>query len=211
MDEAPRVDGRTLRYAGRREELLGLATAYVIEHGVANLSLRPLAQAIGISHSAITHHFGSKERLVQEILGLLREASTRLREHAGVADQRIDAWSAWWYTWSADQFLPALRFTWEVFGLALREPDKFQDFLDHGVRDFIPFVEVILQTEGCPADEIPSTARMMIAHMMGLQVDLLGTGERAEVDAAHERFVTMLNLTRATWTPPASTPAGDTT
>lgn len=206
MEGAERVDGRTLRYAGRREELLGLATAYVIENGVTNLSLRPLAQAIGISHSAITHHFGSKEQLVQEILGLLRDASTRLRESGRVTDLDLRAWSAWWYTWSAEPFLPAIRFTWEVFGLALREPDKYKDFLDHGVRDFIPFVEQILFSEGCPEDEIPSTARMMITHLMGLQVDLLGTGEREAVDASHERFVAMLELSRAGWTPRVTTP-----
>ena len=35
-----RVDGRTLRFQHRRPELLDAATEYVLDHGIANLSLQ---------------------------------------------------------------------------------------------------------------------------------------------------------------------------
>jgi AcrR family transcriptional regulator len=37
-----RVDGRTLRFQHRRPELLAAATEYVLDHGIAGLSLRRL-------------------------------------------------------------------------------------------------------------------------------------------------------------------------
>ena len=45
------------------DRLLHDAIAYVAEHGLAELSLRKLAAAIGTSHRMLIYHFGSKEGL----------------------------------------------------------------------------------------------------------------------------------------------------
>src|SRR5258708_10095578 len=46
------------------EDLIG----YLIRHGVADLSLRPMAAAAGTSARLLIFHFGSKERLLIEAL-----------------------------------------------------------------------------------------------------------------------------------------------
>src|SRR5271154_7591678 len=69
---SPAVDGRRARHAHRRPELLAAATDYVFEHGLADLTMRPLAKELGITHRGLLHHFGSKEQLVAEILHELR-------------------------------------------------------------------------------------------------------------------------------------------
>src|SRR5258708_24673030 len=46
------------------EDLIG----YLIRHGVADLSLRPMAAAVGTSARLLIFHFGSKERLLIEAL-----------------------------------------------------------------------------------------------------------------------------------------------
>src|SRR5947209_9332797 len=52
----------------RRDELLELAYGYALEHGVADLSLRPLAAAVGSSPRVLLFLFGSKAALVQALL-----------------------------------------------------------------------------------------------------------------------------------------------
>ena len=47
-----------------RETLLPLLAAYVLENGLADVSLRPLAKAAGTSDRMLLYHFGSKEELV---------------------------------------------------------------------------------------------------------------------------------------------------
>src|ERR1700684_1272948 len=68
-----RIDGRSLRYQHRRGELLHAVADYVLETGVAALSLRGAAEAVGVSHVTLQHHFGSKEQLLDEIIECLLE------------------------------------------------------------------------------------------------------------------------------------------
>src|SRR6186997_68313 len=93
----------TVVAAGRREELLELAYAYVREHGLADLSLRPLAAAIGSSPRVLLFLFGSKEGLVAALLARARADELAVLErvrHAGAtggpsaATEAIWAWLA---------------------------------------------------------------------------------------------------------------------
>ena len=52
----------------RRVELLELIVDYVIENGLSDLSLRPLADAVGSSARVLLYYFGSKDRLVTALL-----------------------------------------------------------------------------------------------------------------------------------------------
>ena len=56
----------------RREELLEAAYHYVLQHGLVEMSLRPLSSAIGTSPRVLLFLFGSKEQLVRELLGRAR-------------------------------------------------------------------------------------------------------------------------------------------
>lgn len=51
-----------------RETLLPRLAAHVLEHGIAGLSLRPLAAAAGTSDRMLLYHFGTKQQLVAELL-----------------------------------------------------------------------------------------------------------------------------------------------
>ena len=53
---------------GRKAQLLDAAIRYLTRHGVADLSLRPLGKAIGTSARLLVFHFGSKERLLRDVL-----------------------------------------------------------------------------------------------------------------------------------------------
>ena len=52
----------------RKQELLDRAYEYVLENGLTDLSLRPLAQAVGSSPRVLLYLFGSKDELTRALL-----------------------------------------------------------------------------------------------------------------------------------------------
>ena len=68
----------------RRAELLDRAVDYVCRYGLAELSLRPLAKAVGSSPRVLLYYFGSKEALVVEIVRRGRD-----RQRAMMMDLKV--------------------------------------------------------------------------------------------------------------------------
>ena len=56
----------------RREELIKKALNYMLKHGVAGLTLRPLAGKIGTSARLLVYHFGSKDGLITAVMDEVR-------------------------------------------------------------------------------------------------------------------------------------------
>ena len=71
----------------------------------------------------------------------------------------------------------------EAYGLALRHPDRYSNFIDHAVHDWLdePLAAI---------DDISAT--LAIATVTGLVLDLLTTGDRVRVEDAMERFLFLL-------------------
>src|SRR5690349_16209108 len=79
MDQETRGPGRTGKrapYANgakKRAELVEAAFRVFAEKGYLGLSIRQIAEAVGTSHTALLHHFGSKEALLEAVLVLREE------------------------------------------------------------------------------------------------------------------------------------------
>jgi AcrR family transcriptional regulator len=76
----------------KRGEILQCFTAMVAERGYDEVSVRDVAEALGISKGTILHHFGSKESLLEELHGdymrrRLAEAHELLAAHPDPVDQ----------------------------------------------------------------------------------------------------------------------------
>ncbi|MCK0127980.1 TetR/AcrR family transcriptional regulator [Erythrobacter sp. F6033] len=54
-----------------KETLLPMLAAHVLEHGLGNASLRPLAKAAGTSDRMLIYHFGNKQTLIADLLGYI--------------------------------------------------------------------------------------------------------------------------------------------
>lgn len=166
----------------RRQELLDGAADYVIAQGISDLSLRPLADTLGTQAPVLLHHFGSKEQLVQELLGRVRDRVRALGRSAEAETHRSGLGSVW--AWVSDPTQgPIMRLFFETYGLALRHPDRYSGFLQHAVRDW-------LEEPLAAVDE--TSATLAIATVTGLLLDLLTTGDRNRVEDAMERFTSML-------------------
>jgi AcrR family transcriptional regulator len=166
----------------RRQDLLDGSVDYVLAHGLSDLSLRPLAAALGTQAPVLLHHFGSKEHLVVEILGSLRDRLRSLGRSAEAEEHRSGLGTVWSWVSHPDQ-APLMRLFFEAYGLALRHPDRYPEFIEHAIHDWLdePLAAI---------DDVSAT--LAIATVTGLVLDLLTTGDRVRVEDAMERFLFLL-------------------
>jgi AcrR family transcriptional regulator len=191
----PKVDGRTLRYQHRRLELLEAAVEYILDHGVGELSLRPLAKELGVTHATLIRHFESKEALVGEVVTHIRTSiGVGVRASAGEllgapTDQMMR--KVWTHLCAPDQRRQfALLF--ELVAMHTRERDRF-DFLEQMlVKDFLGPLEARFRSDGRSAREARDIATGYLAHVRGLQLDLAITGDLRRVNAAMNHYIDLV-------------------
>ena len=158
----------------RRAQLLKEAVDYAVEHGLADLTLRPLADALEVRPNTLVHHFGSKEEMLSAILNGVRDRLRAMRAEMHADPREAPLEGVWRWT-SSPERLPFFRSFFEAYGLALRQPDRFGPFLDRVVSDWLPTAD-------------PARATLELAVLRGLLLDLLTTGERDRVEAALALF-----------------------
>ena len=156
----------------RRAAVLAKAADYVLEQGLAGLSLRPLAKALGTSPRMLLYDFDSKERLIHEVLAEIRRREASLLEAEVRTLEDVWAWIA------APEREPFLRLFFEVYvgGLGKGETEPL-------VRDWLEFLRTSWHP---PVDE--ATATLMVAVVRGLLLDRLATGDRGRTDEALRLF-----------------------
>ncbi|MDO4260153.1 MAG: TetR/AcrR family transcriptional regulator [Actinomycetaceae bacterium] len=64
----------------RRRALIEATFAVIAANGFSSLSLRELASHLGVSHSLLRHHFGSKEALLKDVLTYREEIAASWRD-----------------------------------------------------------------------------------------------------------------------------------
>ncbi len=131
--------GRVL--SPRGEELLDLAYAYVREHGLSDLSLRPLAKAVGSSPRVLLYVFGSKDDLVRVLLARARSEELELlrfaRESGETHDLNTAVRTVW--EWLVDlEHRPLLVLWAEAYARSLVDPEgPWSNFAQVTVEDWI--------------------------------------------------------------------------
>ena len=167
----------------RRAELLDKLLAYSASHGLSDVSLRPLAAAVGSSPRVLLYFFGSKDELVREVHQHSRREQVRLLDAAlsGQDDPR-DAVRALWVWLSNPAHHDVERFFFEAYARSLHAPaGPWRDFGENSVREWLPRFERMLGDT--------ATATLVLAALRGLLLDLLATGERDRVQAAFESLL----------------------
>ncbi|QWF79258.1 TetR/AcrR family transcriptional regulator [Amycolatopsis sp. CA-230715] len=170
---------------GRRAATLAKATDYVLAHGLAGLSLRPMATALGTSTRMLLYDFGSKRTLVSELLAEARRRlgaslTGYLAEHDLSAAELVRLIWAW--LTDAEQ-IPYLRLFFQVYTDAMTNPGDYAD----GGRGMVDDWLAVL------ADRFdPAAATLVVATLRGLVLDRMTATDPARVDAALERFAARL-------------------
>lgn len=168
-----------------RSALIERGVDYACRHGIATLSLRPLAKALGTTAPLLLYHFGSKDALLVEIIkaGRARQHATLVRSaERNVSD--VDAAKHLWRTISAPESLPLVTLFFEIYALALQDRTRFPGFLDSAVHDWIGAISPPNPSE---LDRLRAT--VLIAAFRGFLLDLCATGERKRIDRAVDLFL----------------------
>ncbi len=178
----------------RRADLLERIADYVAENGLADLSLRPLADAVDSSPRVLLYYFTSKENLIGEVLARMRARqgavfSTLPRDAASYAVTVRAAWKLM----SAPEHARVFRLFFEVYGLALQAPDRFAEFLRGAVEDWIAYLAAGKREEGYSKRDARAVATVLLAGYRGFLLDLLATGDHARVDRAVELWILTLD------------------
>jgi AcrR family transcriptional regulator len=161
--------------------LLEAAYQYVLQHGLVEMSLRPLAAAIGTSPRVLLFLFGSKEQLVRELLGRARADELALVRAQGSdpgGPKLADVVGRLWDWMCRAENRPLLRLWVEAYARSLTEPaGPWEGFARDTVTDWL----AILQQ----ADDVdPARATAVLALLRGALLDLLATGDVARTSRA---------------------------
>jgi AcrR family transcriptional regulator len=169
-----------------RAALLERIAGYVLEHGFADLSLRPLAEAVDSSPRMLLYHFGSKEGMVTAVLRAIRARQLavfdRLRRSEATTPAALCK-AAWAYM-SDPNVGPSLKLFFETYALALRKPEAFPGFLEGAVEDWLRFLADPLCSGGASPQRARTIATITLAMFRGFMLDYAATGDGERIGRA---------------------------
>jgi AcrR family transcriptional regulator len=190
----------------RRQELLDQIVDYLAVHGLAQVTLRPLATALGVSINRLVHHFGSKEDLITAALRRVVELQAEVQEGWMRSDPDItlaELHRKWW-RWmnAAPENLALVRLGYEAAALDTTVsglPGEVRaDQLAVWRRGF----EKMLVAEGLDPELARIEASVQKVFFTGLVIELVATGEKKRLtqtlETSLERLTRRLaHVTRA--------------
>jgi AcrR family transcriptional regulator len=186
----------------RRRQLLEGTVAYAAEHGLAELSLRPLALSLGTSDRMLLHYFASKEDLIGQALDAGRPDVSALLEDSGPAGLREAARRHWHDLIGGGPDEPRLRLLLEVLALAVAQPDRYGSHAMTSVRDWVrPLVDMLCRS-GVSETEAQARATALVSGLRGLALDFYVTGDHDRTTAAAELLIAATTEPRWSQTPP---------
>lgn len=169
----------------RRRQLLDALVTEFAAGGIGDRSLRAVADAVGTSHRMLLHHFGSREdmlvAIVEEVerrqMGLLTELPT----------DPAESFAAMWADLRRPELRHAERLFFECYARGAQGEKPFARMVPGAVEDWLTEVEALT---GGRVD--PVLARLGLAVIRGLLLDLVATDDHAGVDAAARAFAELL-------------------
>jgi AcrR family transcriptional regulator len=185
----------------RPVELLDAVVDYLVKNGVRDLSLRPLARAVGSSPRVLLYHFGSKEGMIDRVLSGVRErqkAAYQKMSPPSFAPPSAGCREIWQDMTSAESEA-AFRLFFEVYSLALQDRKRFANFLHSTIEDWLEFTAKPMRREGYGKSESRAFATLVLAGFRGLMLDYCASRDRRRLDRALDLWLRGLD---AIFSPP---------
>jgi AcrR family transcriptional regulator len=177
----------------RKQQLQAAALHYLLEHGIADLSLRPLAARLGTSPRMLMFHFTSKEGLLQDVLAELHARLQASFATIASADSaaRDDAPLKRFWLWAASKKnLPYLRLLYELQIIAIQNPAEYGRYWKKISMDW-QAMALKATSESLRSEPI---ATLCIAVFDGLFLELMSTGDRSRLTRALDHFISMARM-----------------
>jgi AcrR family transcriptional regulator len=170
---------------GRRQELLDALIEEFAAGGIGDRSLRHIAEAVGTSHRMLIHHFNSRDDLM---LAIVEEIERRQRAVLETLPTSPAAgFEAMWDDVRRPELRSFERLFFECYSRAAQGEEPFARMVPGAVDDWLSDVDTA--TSGT-ADR--AMARLGLAVVRGLLLDLTATNDDEGVDAAARAFIDLL-------------------
>jgi AcrR family transcriptional regulator len=167
---------------------LDRAVDFVTETGLQQLTLRPLAAHLGTSDRMILYHFGSKERLLEAVIGRASERlGQALQQSLDPPPRRpVDVLSTLWAILTSDETSPYVRLYLELLIEAMRDPDTYGDIVQRISAGWLAVTQQLLSATGA---RLPRTAAIdALATIDGLILARAALGADVDAPAALRRL-----------------------
>jgi len=169
---------------------LAAAVEYILEHGVCELSLRPMAKEIGVTHATLLRHFGTREELITEVAEYIRaDVFAERVEQAEVVVSLAQSLRTVWKRLCDPKERRQFALLFELVALESRDPGRFANLTSLVISDFLEPLEAAFRSHGLSRRKARDVATAYLALVRGLQLDLTLTGDRPRVDAAMHRYI----------------------
>jgi len=156
----------------------------VLDHGLEDLSLRPLASGLGTSARMLVYHFGSREGLLRAlVMSVRRQEDSQIRDwwKEGARKRSLSDFVRWyWRRLSARYAAPAARLLFEVYAMALRDPRRFPGVLEAPVA----YWKRLARRAGESRKTADAKATFALAAMRGLLLDRIASGDERRLREA---------------------------
>ncbi len=155
----------------RRHVLAEAATDYVVEHGLIDLSLRPLAAALGTSDRMLLYHFKDKHDLVATVLRISNDRSMAAIHALEPSDDPRQAVLNLWSVVSRPEQARCQRLYVEAAALGVLGAEPFASVVGEANGQWLGALAGHLVASGVRESDSHRAARLVEAAFMGLQLD----------------------------------------
>jgi AcrR family transcriptional regulator len=162
-----------------RAALLHEVIASIARHGLGARSLRDLAADAGSSHRMLIHHFGSRDGL---LVAIVDEVEAQQRDLLQSLPDDATPIETMWRRLSEPEMWPLERLFYECYARGAQGESPFDRLVPALVDDWLALF---------PRGRTRDRARLVLAVVRGLLLDLVATEDRAAVDRAMHEFVSI--------------------
>ncbi|WP_328863034.1 TetR/AcrR family transcriptional regulator [Streptomyces sp. NBC_00306] len=175
----------------------------MISNGLADLSLRPLAKALGTSDRMLLYYFGSKEQLVAQALGQDEERPLlmfrRALDVAGAPQNPADmrrVLEEIWRQFTAPDRRDILPVTFEAMTASVLNPDRYGPVMRSLLTEWRQALACAFTGLGMPNGKADAEATLLVDTLLGLLHAALADGDWPRATAV---FQTLLDRLEPAW------------
>jgi AcrR family transcriptional regulator len=172
----------------KRAELLADVVQYIADHGLADLSLRPLAAELGTSSRMLIYYFGTKEEMLVQALTTQRPDIAALFAEVSDAAQLRLRLSDFYTASLSGAGATGVRVLLQVLGTACAPRSPYAAYANAAIATFVAALAGAIRRIASVEDP-EAVATLLISGLRGVIQDRLITGDIDRADRAAHRLI----------------------
>jgi AcrR family transcriptional regulator len=173
----------------KRAELLRDVVAYLETRGVNDMSLAPMAEALGTSKRMLLYYFGDRGELLAQALDASRPRVGEIFRDVATEDEFCDAARKLWHGLTRGDQRRNVRMLLQVLSLASTDPETYGPYARTAVEVMLDPISDALISLRYGRRDARVRATLVVSGLRGLCQDVLVTGQDSRVDAAAELVI----------------------